>query len=414
MPDRGTVIKSCGKRAFVMNERCEFVEITTGAVSQAGDRVEYSPADVFRPGTRPVKGLALAVSLIVACLLVVGAFQSMLKGKAYAYIVLDVNPSIEIGIDESRRVISITGYNDEDKRMTGGRDLLKSPVDDVLGIIIKECLANNYLILERRNDIAVSVYMPGETGGLDLMRQLHGALGTQLAASGVKARTYFFSIDNNTWREAKRNKVSPARHLLLEQAEKRGYSVPLREISLRDPRINSLAREIEEKISWTLPLDVSGEGYDLPQGLHQPPADKTESRAGKNGPGKKAGETVEGEKSGVEEKDRQNGVSGGQNQDNSLKPEGGHPDIKNMEDKNQVAGDKGVKGGEAKQKETPAAEPGAGTGKAVEGAADGASGDSAGRGGNSGGGPAKGNSGGGSAKGNSGGGSPPGGGRGGP
>lgn len=260
--DRGTVIKACGNRAFVMNERCEFVEVRTAAVLQPGDSIEYSPGDLIRPGKYPVKGLALVASFILVCLIAFGAFKSMFINRAYAYVGLDINPSIEIGIDSGLRVVSLTGFNDEGNKIIKSHRLLDSGIDEALKIIIQDCRASNYLSVENKNSIAVSVHTPGGTGSRDLMERLSGTIGAELTANGISARTYFFGIGKNTWEEARKKEVSAVKYLLWEEAVRHGYSPRLQEVSLNDPRINSLAGGLEEKISG--PFFAAGANGEVP------------------------------------------------------------------------------------------------------------------------------------------------------
>ncbi|MCL6477670.1 MAG: anti-sigma factor domain-containing protein [Peptococcaceae bacterium] len=270
MPDkRGTVIKVSGNRAFIMNEQCEFVEIKTETGLQAGDRIVYSPGDIIRARHYPVKWLALAASFILVCLFAFVVFKGVFAGRAYAYVGLDINPSIVMGVDKGLKVVSLTGYNEEGKRIIENNRLLKSGVDEALKVIIRECRVNNYLGGEKENDIALSVHIPGEAGSRELLVQLGGMLGSELAASGINARTYLFSIDQKTWQEAREKKVSAVKYLLWEEAGKRGYSPSLQEISLRDPRISSLALEVGEKIPGTFPAE--GAVDKLPAGGEQAP-----------------------------------------------------------------------------------------------------------------------------------------------
>lgn len=417
MPDRGTVIKACGDRAFVMNERCEFVEVKTDVLLQAGDRIEYSPGDIIRPRQYPVKGLALAVSFILACLFAFGAFKSMFTGRAYAYVGLDINPSIEIGIDNGLKVVSLTGYNEEGKKIIENSRLLNSGVDQALKIIIQDCRANNYLSRENENNIAISVHIPGETGGTELLGQLGGMLGAGLAANGINARTYFFSIDKKTWEEAKEKKVSAVKYLLWEEAEKRGYPASLQEISLKDPRINSLARELGEKISGSFPAKgadetlPAGEGQagrqadsqitlPLKQDHSPPPRPKPETKgydvaenAGKRNDMKEDQPPAGGEtpKAGSEGDQKGNDSAVKQDGDNLVKKDPGEKaqDVSRQDLSPAVDG----KGSDIRQDAAPAAGQGgsAGTGRT----------DAGGRSGNSGGGTAgggKGGSGGGGRK----------------
>lgn len=249
MADRGTVIKASGNRAFIMNERCEFLEIKTFAALQPGDRIEYSPHDIVRSGRRPVGALAVAASFIIVCLIAFTAFQHMLTGKVYAYIGMEINPGIEMGINSEHKVVRLRGYNDEGKRLISSRDLLNYDIKDALRIIIRDCREGDYLSREIDNDIAVSVHIPGDADSRGFMKQVDATVKTALAENGVNARIHFFSIDKRTMEQAGKQNVSPLKYMLWEEAGRMGYTTPLQSVSLRDPRIKEIAAEKEEKIT---------------------------------------------------------------------------------------------------------------------------------------------------------------------
>lgn len=248
MTDRGTVIRSSGNRAFIMNERCEFLEVKTTVELQPGDRIEYSPGDIVRSGSRPARALAVAASFIIVCVIAFTAFQHMLTGKVYAYIGMEINPSIEIGINSQNKVVRLKGYNDDGKRLISGQDLLNRDINDAIRDIIRDCREGGYLDGKNDSDIAVSVNFPGGDDGRGLMQQVDAAAQTALAENGVSARIYYFSIDKITMDQARAQDVSPLKYMLWEEAGRLGYSIPLQSVSIRDPRIKEIASDREEKI----------------------------------------------------------------------------------------------------------------------------------------------------------------------
>jgi hypothetical protein len=57
-------------------------------------------------------------ALMAALLIFLGSFFPMYQNnKAYAYMSIDVNPSIELGINKKMQVVEITGYNKEGKQI---------------------------------------------------------------------------------------------------------------------------------------------------------------------------------------------------------------------------------------------------------------------------------------------------------
>ncbi|MGZ4161454.1 MAG: anti-sigma factor domain-containing protein, partial [Neobacillus sp.] len=71
----------------------------------------------------PIKNLlkvkpVWVVSVVAALLIFLGSFIPMYQdNKAYAYMSIDVNPSIEIGVNKKMQVVELTGFNKEGKKV---------------------------------------------------------------------------------------------------------------------------------------------------------------------------------------------------------------------------------------------------------------------------------------------------------
>lgn len=113
---KGICVKMNNGRSIFLLEDGRFLE------GRAVNATEVGEEGYFVPAARSfhmhwAKVIAPAAALVAALLLVL---STMLPSEeAYAYIQLEANPGIELGIDEDIKVISIRHLNNDGKRMIG-------------------------------------------------------------------------------------------------------------------------------------------------------------------------------------------------------------------------------------------------------------------------------------------------------
>ncbi|MDQ0154071.1 anti-sigma factor domain-containing protein [Robertmurraya andreesenii] len=86
------------------------------------------------------------VAFAIACILALVTFIPIGKDEVYAYMSIDVNPSIELGVNEDLAVIELISYNDSGKKIIA--DLPKwrnKDIHEVTGYILKSLKTNGYL-----------------------------------------------------------------------------------------------------------------------------------------------------------------------------------------------------------------------------------------------------------------------------
>lgn len=265
MPSKGTIIQVFGDRAVIMTDQCEYreIKIKNGQL-QPGEEIEYLPGDLIGQRRPVLKAIAMAASFLVFLWLSFSLMQNLLSSEAYAFIGLDINPSLEIAIDRDYRVVGVTAFNDEGKKVIQDQKIKGTGLEEALTVILQNCSQEEYLEREQRNNVALSLFTPDGSGSAELMDQVYGILNVSLNKNKVQASVFYFNINQDTREQAIRNNVSPSRYLLWTEAGKRGLSTTLDEVSLKDPRINKIAHDIEEKHSsfngvWVNPEESQGE-----------------------------------------------------------------------------------------------------------------------------------------------------------
>jgi hypothetical protein len=141
---RGIVVAEGRRGLVVLTPDGEFVEVSgrTGAV---GEEIGFE-----RPVRRAAahRRLLLTASAAAVLLLVAVGLARMpvFQGpRVAAYVAIDINPSVEIGVDRKRAVVELLALNPEGEQVIDGVAYRKRPVGDVAAEIIRNAEAAEYL-----------------------------------------------------------------------------------------------------------------------------------------------------------------------------------------------------------------------------------------------------------------------------
>ncbi|MGG1680012.1 anti-sigma factor domain-containing protein [Neobacillus sp. NRS-1170] len=123
-------------QAYSIGEEIHFFPIE----SSRTDKSFHGAKNILRQ--KSVWAAAMAFIIILG-----GAIIPMFQNdKAYAYMSIDVNPSIELGINKKMQVVEITGYNKEGKKVISELDDWENQnVSDVTKAILAEMKDEGYL-----------------------------------------------------------------------------------------------------------------------------------------------------------------------------------------------------------------------------------------------------------------------------
>lgn len=248
---KGTVIETNGNRAFVLNSMCEYQEVRITGTVQPGQEISYSIDQVCKKQHYPSfkKFAFVAASFVLLFLFSFNAYQQAGTRSVYAYIALDINPSLEIGINKDYKIIETKGFNDEARALIKDSSILDTDLELALSKIINECSAKGYLVNSQINYIALSLYFPGNIDNNALVPYLDSQITKVLALNNLNTEIYYLMADENTREEALKNNVSSTRYMLWEQSEIKGLHINQPEdISLKDREITQLASEIAAKV----------------------------------------------------------------------------------------------------------------------------------------------------------------------
>ncbi len=144
---------------------------------QEGKVIVLSENTVKRPMTKKIIGIAAAFVVVFAAIM--GYMVYSQNYKIASTISLDVNPSIEIFVNQKEKVLDVRANNEDGKTVIGDMDFKGNSLDITVNALIGSMLKNGY-INELANSILVSVDTQDPQQSAQLQQKLTDEINTLL------------------------------------------------------------------------------------------------------------------------------------------------------------------------------------------------------------------------------------------
>lgn len=262
--NKGIVMELSESSIIVMNSEGRFDKLPRGTRScELGEEILYSPVKrrLQVPQMAVVSALAAA---IVVCFVLVTTLSGGVPGNSVvAYVTIDINPSVEIGIDNNEIVRDLHGLN------TDGEDLIQALVfegkslEDVTSDILDK--AEQGALAKGEGDIIISSTVVGakttvsdEAIATKLKAQVNKHIEDSHPDQVKNYEVQAFAAPQEIRQEAKASGVSAGKYAIYLNAIDNGAQVSLDDI--KTTSIHQLAKDnggIQTFVKPDKPIDKS-------------------------------------------------------------------------------------------------------------------------------------------------------------
>ncbi|MDD4834750.1 MAG: anti-sigma factor domain-containing protein [Lutispora sp.] len=214
---KGVVIKINKNRATLMAEDCTFCEIKAFNGMYNGMEVCFSDMDILRKKviyrTNKYVNAACFMLLVFCSYLFLSFYQENIA--AYAYVGIDINPSIEMALNKKGKIINIRGLDQEGKELLGEIDLKKMDSVDGIKQIIAKTIDMEYLEPGDSNKITVYAVMEKENskGGSELIQKMERAIKEEVEAHSIKGEIKTIVYDKEIKNKADKMGISVTKYI---------------------------------------------------------------------------------------------------------------------------------------------------------------------------------------------------------
>lgn len=199
-----------------------------GVLSRCGAQEAPEKAPKKRSARRFVPWLAAAC----LALLVTGGMLVQQANAVASVISLDVNPSIELQVNSSERVLRCLALNQEAQDILGGMDLTGTQLDVAVNAIIGSLVQNGYLD-SLSSAILISVEDNDTQRGTRLQQDLTSQVDTALqnASANAAILSQTFTQDASLETQARENNISVGKAALIQAVQALNSSLTFEDLS---------------------------------------------------------------------------------------------------------------------------------------------------------------------------------------
>ena len=252
---KGIVLKVTTEYAVVIAEDNSYCKIAFKEGLIPGQKIYFFEEDILisvakyerEEGFKNFRKKAVALSVMAACIVFFILFNGVpgleSKGSSYfAVVSVDINPSVELRLNEGCYVIGVETLNQDGKKVAGDY-LLGLTVDKAVSQIVKKAEEMNYLNSESDTVLMATALNSVETGRIE-------ELMTQLTNIQLPEEYGYLIIpmERDEIEKAKENKLSLGKYALLDLAGESFQAYEVRNMKVKDLVTSKTIKEkLQEK-----------------------------------------------------------------------------------------------------------------------------------------------------------------------
>ncbi|NPV71590.1 MAG: anti-sigma factor domain-containing protein [Firmicutes bacterium] len=240
MKNRGLLMEVRGKRGIVLTPDGRFEEITLTSPACIGDESVFPAREgreaggVLRvatswAGRRRFSSVAIAAALILGIMASIVVEAVRADRIAVAYVDVDINPAVELGINRFNRVVSVEGIDDEGREMLSGIDLTRMDLETAVQEIATAAEAHGYVRPGDEQTVLITVTPArGPEVKPEIARRVEKAsqaVSKHLESKQVKGTVEVIQAAPEVREKARQINVSPGRLAVLLKAQENGIDI---------------------------------------------------------------------------------------------------------------------------------------------------------------------------------------------
>lgn len=184
--------------------------------------------------------MALALSACIFASLGGGAL-AYAKTNPVAYVSMDINPSIELGVNTFDEVVSAEAYNEDGKKILEGTDLINVDVDDAVNTVITNAISEGYVSEDGTSAIEITTATDKEDVAVELNETLNEAVDETLSNNNVEAEVETENVALARRDEARELGITPGKLNLIQKLQALDSTITIEDYK------DSSVKEIQKK-----------------------------------------------------------------------------------------------------------------------------------------------------------------------
>jgi hypothetical protein len=233
---KGIVLKAGKHHLTVMGTGGEFYKVHSfNGAKKEGDTIEFlgeqivhSPRTLKRIAAKHSKSLLTAVAAILLLLFSVPLLNR--PNPVFAAVSIDINPSVQLEMDNKYRVIGAAGENADGSNLLASIEWRNRPILEVTDKILSQAQHSGYLSNTSHDILIVPVTIAGSSDPGNIKKLFQTSLPQLAEKLGHNATIIFMEGNKKDRDQAGQEGISIGKHMLYERAKQKNLHISSKEI----------------------------------------------------------------------------------------------------------------------------------------------------------------------------------------
>jgi hypothetical protein len=185
------------------------------------------------------KKIALALSAAVVLSLAGGGYAY--AKTPVAYVSVDINPSVELGVNAFDTVVSVEAYNEDGSNILEGTDLLNVKVDEAVSTVVNNAINDGYIKEDGSSAIEITTSTDKTEVAAELDETLKDVVDETLTNNNLEAEVETENVALARRDEARKLGITPGKLNLIQKLQALDPAITVEEYK------NSSVKDIQKK-----------------------------------------------------------------------------------------------------------------------------------------------------------------------
>lgn len=167
--------------------------------------------------------IAAACAALLLCGGSIGAYAYY--KTPVSYLSLDINPSVELGINSFGKVVSATAYNADGSTILKGQSLMNSSVQDAVKALVQSANRNGFIAKDGSTVISATSETDNSTTASELQNEAENGADDAISSDGDKATVQTDNVALTRRDEARKLGITPGKLNLIQKLQKLDPSI---------------------------------------------------------------------------------------------------------------------------------------------------------------------------------------------
>ena len=232
----GVVLKLKKNRVIVMTEKLDFIELYRKPGMLRGQKVYFTSFDLCESSLwlfdykKVLKFASAAASVAAVFVMLFVGYRFLFSVNEYAYVDIDINPSVEVTIDKNENVLKAQALNNDGHTLLDAVNLKNTELVDAVSLLLNKSKEIGFINSDNNKVIlttSVNSNKAYQSESRDL-KIIISALKEVADKSGVESQIIEVSAEDR--KEAMETGISMGKYYLYSKAKDEGINITIEEV----------------------------------------------------------------------------------------------------------------------------------------------------------------------------------------